>query len=79
MISETAHKFFSNINRGGLWKPSRELFNVSCLCWRVFADLFRESLRENFLKAINRQNVFKEIVVFFFFTKVKSYLHGHLL
>ena len=52
MNSETAHEFFSDINRGGLWKPSRDLFDVGCLYWRVFAKLSRKSLRENFLKPL---------------------------
>ena len=67
MISETAHEFFSDINRGGLWKPNRELFDVGCLCCRVLAELSTVSLRENFLKATNQQNMFKEIVVFSFY------------
>ena len=53
MISETTHEFFSDINRVGLWKPIRELFDVGCLCWRVFPELSTVSLRENFLKATN--------------------------
>ena len=67
MISETAHEFFSDINRGGLWKPTRELFDVGYLYWRVFAELSRESLSEIFLKATNQRNVFKEIVVLSFY------------
>ena len=67
MISETAHEFFSDINRGGLWKPTRELFDVGYLCWRVFAELSRESLSENFLEASNQRNVFKEIIVLPFY------------
>ena len=67
MISKTAHEFFCDLNSGGLWKPSRELFDVGCLCWRVFAKLSWESLRENFLKATNQQNVFKEIVILSFY------------
>ena len=66
MISKTAHEFFSDINRGGLWKPTRELIDVGYLYWREFAELSRESLSENFLKATNQRNVFKEIVVTFF-------------
>ena len=67
MISETAHEFFCDINLGGLWKPTIELFDVGYLCWRIFAELSRESLSENFLKATNQRNVFKEIVVFSFY------------
>ena len=67
VISETAHKFFSDINRCGLWKPTRELFDVGYLYWRVFAELSRKSLSENFLKATNQRNVFKEIVVLSFY------------
>ena len=48
MISETAHEFFSDINRGRLWKFTRELFDVGCLCCQVFAELSRVSLREIF-------------------------------
>ena len=67
MISETALEFFSDINRGGLWKPTRKFFDVGCLCRRVLAELSRESLREKILKASNQQNVFKEIVVLSFY------------
>ena len=66
MISETAHEFFSDVNCGGLWKPTRELFDVGCFCWRVFAELSSVILRENFLKATNQQNVFKRDCSTFF-------------
>ena len=66
MISVTAYEFLSDINRGGLWKPTRELFDVGYLCWRVFAELSRESLSEIFFKNTNQRNMFKEIVVLFF-------------
>ena len=67
MISETAHEFVRYRNCGRLWKSTRERFDVGCLCWRVFAELSRVSLRENFLKATNQQNVFKEIAVLSFY------------
>ena len=67
MISETVHEFVSDINCGRLWKPIRKLFDVGYLCWRVFAELSRESLSENFLKVTNQRNVFKEIAVLFFY------------
>ena len=50
-----------------MWKPTRELFDVGYLCWRVFAELSRERLSENFLEATNQRNVFKEIIVLSFY------------
>ena len=65
MISETAHEFFSDINRGRLWKSTRELFDVGCLCWRVFAELSWVNLRAIFLKATNQQNLKGDCSTFF--------------
>ena len=48
-------------------ETTRKLFDVGYLHWRVFAELFKESLSENFLKATNQRNVFKEIVVLSFY------------
>ena len=67
IISETTHEFFSYINRGEWWKPTHKLFDVGCLCWQLFPEFSRESLKENFLKATNQQNVFTEIVILSFY------------
>ena len=66
MLTESAQEFFTEINRGGLWKPSVEFFGVGCLCWQVFAELSTESLRQKFLNAQNQRDVFTEIVTIAF-------------
>ena len=38
-IHEYANKFFDDVNRGGLSKPTTELNKIGCLCWKVFAEL----------------------------------------
>ena len=60
-IPETFHKFFNEINRGGLWKPTPDLFSLGCLCWQIFAELSRENLWQRFLEADNQRDVFREI------------------
>ena len=41
LIPKNAREFFNAFNRGGLWKPTPELFNVGCLCWTIFADFVK--------------------------------------
>ena len=62
MTHEYANKFFDGINRGGLWKPTTELYEIGCLCWKVFAELCNSDLKKSFLSAENQQEIFKEIV-----------------
>ena len=60
-VHEYASKFFDGINRGGLWKPTTELYEIGCLYWKVFAELCNSDLKKSFLSAENQQ-IFKEIV-----------------
>ena len=60
-------EFFNAINRGGLWKPTPEIFNVGCLCWTIFAELCQEQMRETFLSGLNQRKVFNEIVSMAFY------------
>ena len=66
-IPDSAHEFFRDVNRGGLWKPTPELFSVGCLCWRVFAELSTKSLLQNFLNTPNQRDLFKEIITISFY------------
>ena len=59
---EYAIKFFDGINRGGLWKPKTELYEIGCLCWKVFAELCNSDLKKSFLSAENQQEILKEII-----------------
>ena len=66
-IPKNAKEFFNAINRGGLWKPTPELFNVRCLCWTIFAELCQEQMRETFLNGLNQREVFNEIMSMAFY------------
>ena len=57
-MHEYANKFFDGINRGGLWKPTTELYEIGCLCWKVFAELCNSDLKKSFLSAENQQEIF---------------------
>ena len=61
-MHEYANKFFDGINCGGLRKPTTELYEIGCLCWKVFAELCNSDLKKSFLSAENQQEIFKEIV-----------------
>ena len=67
LIPKNAREVFNAINRGGLWKPTPELFNVGCLCWTIFAELCQEQMRETFLSGLNQREVFNEIVSMAFY------------
>ena len=67
LISKNAREFFNAINRGGLWKPTPELFNVGCLCWTIFLELCQEQMRQTFLSGLNQREVFNEIVSMAFY------------
>ena len=66
-VSVNAINFFNNINRGGLSKPTKEMFDVSMLCWGAFAELSVEKLKKRFLSSVDQRSVFKEIVNIAFF------------
>ena len=57
-MHEYASKFFDGINGGGLWKPTTELYEIGCLCWKVFAELCNSDLKKSFLSAENQQEIF---------------------
>ena len=59
-MHEIASKFFDGINRDGLWKPTIELYEIGCLCWKVFAELCNSDLKKSFLSTKNQQEIFKE-------------------
>ena len=61
-MHEYASKFFDGINQNGLWKPTTELYEIGCLCWKVFAELCNSDLKKSFLSAKNQQEIFKEII-----------------
>ena len=53
---------FSELNRDGLCKPTPELFDIGCLCWRIFSELSDSNLRKKFLSGMDQQVIFQEIV-----------------
>ena len=53
---------FSELNRGGLCKPTPELFDIGCLCWRIFSELSDSNLRKKFLSGMDQRVIFQEIV-----------------
>ena len=67
LIPKNTREFFNAINRVGLWKPTPEIFNVGYLCWRIFAELCQEQMRETFLSGLNQKEVFNEIVSMAFY------------
>ena len=69
-IPEDSAQLLNDLNRGGLWKPSAELFGIGYLCWRVFAELCKDDLRQNFLKFQNQRRLFCEIVGMAFYEGV---------
>ena len=38
------------------------VYEIGCLCWKVFAELCNSDLKKSFLSAENQQEIFKEIV-----------------
>ena len=66
-VPVNAINFFNDINRGGLSKPTKEMFNVGMLCWGAFAELSVEKLKKRFLSSVYQRSVFKEIVNIAFF------------
>ena len=66
-VSINAINFFNDINRGGLSKPTKEMFNVGMLCWGAFTELSFEKLKKRFLSSVDQRSVFKEIVNIAFF------------
>ena len=43
-----AINFFDDINRGGLSKPTKEMFDVGMLCWGHLSNYLLKSLRNGF-------------------------------
>ena len=66
-VPVNAINFFNDINRGGLSKPTKEMFDVGMLCWGAFAELSVEKLKKRFLSSVDQRSVFKEIVNIAFF------------
>ena len=67
LIPESASEILNEINRGGLWKPTPEFFNIGCLCWKIFDELCQEQMRQAFLSGLNQRVVFSEIVIMAFY------------
>ena len=61
-VPVNAINFFNDINRGGLSKPIKEMFDVGMLCWGAFAEPSVEKLKKRFLSSVDQRSVFKEIV-----------------
>ena len=38
------------------------MFDIGCLCWRIFSELCDSGLRNKFLKGMDQREIFKEIV-----------------
>ena len=66
-VPSNAIKFFNDINRGGLWKPISDFYEIGILCWRIFAELSTTALKHQFLLSDYQREVFKEIVNISFF------------
>ena len=72
-VPSQATEFFKDINRGGLWKPNFETFQIGVLCWRIFAELSQSDLKKQFLTSLNQRNVFTEIVSTVFYENDVDY------
>lgn len=66
-LSNNAIAFFDSINRGGLWKPTLELFKVGLLCWRTFAEILQSSIKKSFLNTCYHRKLFSEIISISFY------------
>lgn len=66
-IPGNVHDFFREINRGGLWKPTSELFDVGSLCWRLFAEIAYTDVKKKFLSGCDQREVFKKLVSMAFY------------
>ena len=62
VVPENAVQFFEDINRGGLRKPNLETFQIGTLCWRIFFELSKNDLRQQFLSSLNHRDVFTDRV-----------------
>ena len=54
--------FFREISRGSLWKPTAEMFDLSCLCWMIFAEVSNNDLKKEFLSGHKQREVFMQLV-----------------
>ena len=66
-VPVNAINFFNDINRCGLFKPTKKMFDVGMLCWGAFAELSVKKLKKRFLSSVDQRSVFKEIVNIAFF------------
>ena len=57
-----AINFYNKINRGGLWKPTADIFNIGVLCWKVFAEISMTDLKQKLLRCDHQRDVFKKIL-----------------
>ena len=48
-VPPKAINFFNEINRGGFWKPTADIFNIGILCWKVFAETSMIGLKQKLL------------------------------
>ena len=48
-VPSNAIRSFNDINRGGLWKPTCDIYEIGILCWRIFAELSTTALKHQFL------------------------------
>ena len=61
-VPPKAIDFYNEINRGGLWKPTADIFNIGILCWKVFAEISMTELKQKLLRCDHQRDVFKKIV-----------------
>ena len=59
---DIASRLFTELNRSGLWKHTPKMFDIACLCWKIFSELCDSGLRNQFLKGIDQRELFKKIV-----------------
>ena len=73
VVPTSAIEFFDEINRGGLWKPNLEIFQIGVLCWGIFAALSQHELKKQFVTGSNQRNVFSEVVNVVFHENCSDY------
>ena len=61
-LPDSVVNFFNSINRGGLWKPTLNFYNIGILCWKVFAEITQKELKKIFLTCLRQRDVFIQIV-----------------
>ena len=58
-VPPKAIDFYNKINRGGLWKPTADVFNIGILCWKVFAEIDMTELNKSYYVAITKEMFLK--------------------